>query len=184
MQSPREILADLWTSGRRRACRARCRHADGRRAATAVVVSRRRRGAGQHRRGRACRRADLEIAQRAKPGCRGRHASCRGRMPQRALSARRRQAAAAGLGRHRRRLQDPRSAFCAAAYQFPASPRRRLQGAELQGGTRRGSGRADAVGRRGVRDRGLCRGRRGRDDALARRMVRPAAGRARWPHCR
>jgi hypothetical protein len=43
-----------------------------------------------------------------------------------------------------------------------ASPRRRLQGAELQAGARRGAGRADAMGRRGVRDRGLCRRRRGR----------------------
>ena len=38
---------------------------------------------------------------------------------------------------------------------------------ELQAGARRGSGRFDAVGRRGVRDRGLCRRRRGGDDALA-----------------
>ena len=34
-------------------------------------------------------------------------------------------------------------------------------------GTRRRPGRADAVGGRSLRDRGLCRGRRGRDDALA-----------------
>ena len=63
----------------------------------------------------------------------------------------------------------------AAAYQLSASPRRRLQGVELQAGARRGSGRADAMGRRGVRDRGLCRRLRRRVDALARRMVGDAA---------
>ena len=60
-----------------------------------------------------------------------------------------------------------RSALRAAAHQFSASSRRRLQGAELQAGARRSPGRADAVGRRGVRDRGLCRRLRRRDDALA-----------------
>ena len=55
----------------------------------------------------------------------------------------------------------------AAAHQFSASSRRRLQGAELQAGARRGAGRTAAMGRRGVRDRGLCRRLRGRADALA-----------------
>ena len=59
------------------------------------------------------------------------------------------------------------AALRAAAHQFSASPRRRLQGVELQAGARRGSGRADAMGRRGVRDRGLCRRLRRRLDALA-----------------
>src|ERR1700720_3465577 len=67
------------------------------------------------------------------------------------------------------------SAFRAAAHQFQTSPRRRLQAPELQAGTRRCSGRADAVGRRGIRERGLCRGLRGRADALARRMVGAAS---------
>ena len=132
--------------GRRRARRARRGHADRRRTAAAVVVSRCRRGADQHRRGRTCRRADLETAQRAIPACRRRYASCRRRMPQRALFARRRQAAGAGLGRDCRDLQNPRSALRAAAHQFSASPRRRLQGARLQAGTRRRSGRADGSG--------------------------------------
>ena len=175
MQTPREILDRSLDAGRRRSLRARRRHADRRRAAIAVVVSRCRRGAGQHRRGRTCRRANMEIAQRAVAACRGRHAACRRRMPLRALSARRRQAAGAGLGCHRRDLQNPRPALRAAAHQFHASPRRRLQGPELQAGARRGSGRADAMGRRGVRDRGLCRRRRRRADALARRMVGAAA---------
>ena len=52
--------------GRRRAFRARSCHADRRRAAAAVVVSARGRGAGQHCRCGPCRRANLEIAQRAK----------------------------------------------------------------------------------------------------------------------
>ena len=51
-------------------------------------------------------------------------------------------------------------------------------------GARRGPGRADAMGRRGVRDRGLCRRRRGRDDALARRMVGDRRTPRRWPNCR
>ena len=38
---------------------------------------------------------------------------------------------------------------------------------ELQAGARRGAGRADAMGRRGVRNRGLRRRLRGRADALA-----------------
>src|SRR3981081_3606550 len=96
-------------------------------------------------------------------------------MPLRALPARRRQAASAGLGRHRRRLQDPRSTLRAAAHQLSASPRRRLQGPELQAGARGCSGRADAVGWRGIRDRGLCGRLRRRDDALARRMVGAAS---------
>src|SRR5712691_867465 len=38
----------------------------------------------------------------------------------------------AGLGRDRRNLPNPRPALRAAAYQFQASPRRRMPGAELQ----------------------------------------------------
>ncbi len=71
--------------------------------------------------------------------------------------------------------KNSRPALRAAAHQFPASSRRRLQGSGLQAGARRGSGCADAMGRRGVRDRGLCRRRRGRDDALASGMVGVAA---------
>ncbi len=44
-------------------------------------------------------------------------------------------------------------------------------------------GRADAVGRRGVRDRGLCRRWRGRDDALARRNGPICRTPGRWPRC-
>ena len=184
MQTPREILADIWTEAGGDPAALDAVTLDRRRAATAVVVPRRRRGAGHDRRDRPCRRADLAIAQRASAGRRGRYAPCRRRMPQRALSARRRQAAAAGLGRHRRNLQDRRRTLRAAAYQFSASPRRRLQGAGLQGRARRCPGRTDAMGRRGVRDRGLCRRRRGRDDALARRMVWRSRMPARWPNCR
>ena len=50
-----------------------------------------------------------------------------------------------------------RPALRAAAHQFQASPRRRLQGSELQARARRRAGRADAMGWRSVRDRGLCR---------------------------
>ena len=89
-----------------------------------------------------------------------------------------------GLGRHRRGLQNPRPALRAAAHQFPASPRCRLQGAELPAGARRRSGRPDAMGCRAVRDRGLCRRRRGRDDALAARNGRRRRRPRRWPHCR
>ena len=152
---------------RRRRFRARSPHADRRRAATAVVVSRRSRSAGQHRRGGTGGGKHLAIAQRTIAGRRGRYAPRRGRMPLRALSARRRQAAGPGMGRHRRHLQDRRRPLRAAAYQFPASPRRRLQGPQLQTGARRGAGRTDAVGRRDVRNRGLRRRLRGRADAFA-----------------
>ena len=88
--------------GRRRGLRARDGQADRRGAAAAVVVSRRRRGAGKRCCGRTGGGADLEAAQRAVAGRRRRHAPRRGRMPERALPARRRQAAAAGLGQDRR----------------------------------------------------------------------------------
>ena len=48
-------------------------------------------------------------------------------------------------------------------------------GARLQGRARRRAGGADEMGGGSLRDRGLCRRRRGRDDALIRRMVRNAA---------
>ena len=120
MQTPREILADLWTRAGRRSCRARRGHADGRRAAIAVLVPRRRRGAGE----RSPRRDwppreiwKLRSGQAQDVAVDMRHAvvECRTR----ALSARRRQAAAAGLGCDRRHLQDPRRALRAAAHQFP-----------------------------------------------------------------
>ena len=58
---------------------------------------------------------------------------------------------------------------------------RRRHADGLRARARKSPGRADAMGRRGVRDRGLCRRRRGRDDALARGMVdRRRAGR--WPN--
>ncbi|MEY9183405.1 hypothetical protein ABIA41_004840 [Bradyrhizobium sp. USDA 313] len=94
----------------------------------------------------------------------------------RALSARRRQAAAAGLGRDCRRLQDRRWPFRSLPHQFPASPRRRLRGARLRGGAREGAGGIDAMEGGGFRNRGLRSRRRCRADAVLRRMVRLAAG--------
>ena len=58
---------------------------------------------------------------------------------------------------------------------FPAPPRCRLPGVELRARARSGPGRADAMGCRGVRDRGLCGRRCGLDDALARGMDGDAA---------
>ena len=153
--------------GRRRGLRARDGQTDWRGAAAAVIVSSWRRGAGKRRCGRTGGGADLEAAQRAVAGRRRRHAPRHGRVPERALLARRRQAAAAGLGQDRRHLQDARPALRAAAHQFQASPRRRLQGSKLQARARRRAGRAAAMGWRSVRNRGLCPWRCRRHDAFA-----------------
>ena len=163
-KSPRNSLRCL-DLRRRRSRRARRRDAHRRGAATAVVIPRRRRRASQHRGIGACRHGNMEMRSWRGAKRRRRHAPCRGRVPFRALSARRQQAAAAGLGCHRRRLQDRRRALRAAAHQFPASPRRRLQGARTARPNATSPGRADAVGGGEIRDRGLCRRRRGRDDA-------------------
>ena len=185
MQTPREILADLWTSagGDPSALDAVTLTGDEPQLPSSFRVARRR--AGHHRGGGAGRGADLEAAQRASAERRRRYAPCRRRMPQRALSARRRQAAAARPGTPIAGIYKTRDGrFVRLHTNFRTSPRRRLQGAGLRARARKGPGRADAVGRRGVRDRGLCRRRRGRDDALARRMVCDAACARRWPNCR
>ena len=167
MQSPSRNSRRSLDLGRRRAFRTRRRHADRRRTATAVVVSRRRRGASQHCRGRAW------------PPRRSGNCAAGNRRTSRSICGMPSSNAAASVicasTASRRRRPGTRSpgstrpaigASCGCT-PISASPRRRLQGSELQAGARRGSGRADAVGRRGVRDRGLCRRRRGRADALA-----------------
>ena len=56
--------------------------------------------------------------------------------------------------------------FCSSAHQLSASPRRGVPRPRLQGGAQRGSGRVDAMGCEILRDRSLCRRRRGGDDAF------------------
>ena len=106
--SPSQVLHALWLAAGGEAT-ALDRVADRRRAGAAVLVPRRRAGAGHDRRRRPCRGA----ARHKQRGGRDqtvavdmRHA--RHRVPQRALSAHRRQAARPGVGQDRRRLHHGR----------------------------------------------------------------------------
>ena len=148
MQSPREILTDVWTSAGGDAAALDAVTLTGEepqlpssfRVAAAAQASIAATGLAAAR--------NLEIAQRASR--RTSRSTCA--MPSSSAAP---SVICASTASRRRRPGTPSPASTrprdaplrAAAHQFPASPRRRLQGAELQAGARRGAGRADAVGR-------------------------------------